>query len=72
MGDGEPYRFKTLLWMGSEGAVLGHTVGDHGELIGLAAESLRSTIERPMFGKPHARAPSKPYPLANRGHFRLE
>lgn len=53
-GEDEPYRPETLFWMGAEGAVLGHAAGKPGELIGLAAESLRSTIERPMFGKPHA------------------
>jgi hypothetical protein len=53
-GEGEPYRPETLLWMGAEGAVLGHAVGKPGELIGLACESLRSTIERPMLGRPHA------------------
>jgi hypothetical protein len=40
--------------MGAEGAVLGHTVGKPGELVGLVSESLRNTIERPMFGQPHA------------------
>ncbi len=52
-GEGEPYRPEALFWMGSEGAVLGHTAGKPGELIGLASESLRTTIERPMFGRPH-------------------
>ena len=53
-GEGEPYRPETLLWMSAEGAVLGHTVGKPGELVELAGESLRSTIEQPMFGRPHA------------------
>lgn len=53
-GEGEPYRPEALFWMGAEGAVLGHTVGKPGELIELACESLRNTIERPMFGRPHA------------------
>jgi hypothetical protein len=53
-GEGEPYRPETLLWMGAEGAVLGHTVGKPGEVVELACESLRSTIEQPMFGRPHA------------------
>jgi hypothetical protein len=52
-GEGEPYRPEALLWMG-EGAVLGHTLGKPGELVGRACESLRTTIERPMFGRPHA------------------
>jgi len=53
-GEGEPYRPETLLWMSAEGAVLGHTVGKPGELVELACASLRSTIEQPMFGRPHA------------------
>src|SRR5690606_95075 len=53
-GEGERYRPETLFWMSAEGAVLGHTVGKPGELVELACESLRSTIEQPMFGQPHA------------------
>lgn len=53
-GEGEPYRPETLFWMSAEGAVLGHTVGRPGELVELACASLRSTIEQPMFGRPHA------------------
>lgn len=53
-GEGAPYRPETLFWMGAEGAVLGHALGKPGELLGLASESLRRTIERPMFGRPHA------------------
>jgi len=53
-GEGTPYRPEALFWMSADGAVLGHTAGKPGELIGLAAESLRSTIERPIFGQPHA------------------
>ncbi len=53
-GEGAPYRPETLFWMGAEGAVLGHSMGKPGELIGLACENLRSTIEQPMFGRPHA------------------
>jgi hypothetical protein len=53
-GEGEPYRPEALFWMGAEGAVLGHGVGKPGELVRLACESLRSTIERPMVGRPHA------------------
>jgi hypothetical protein len=52
-GEGEPFRPETLFWMGAEGAVLGHTMGKPGELAELACESLRSTIEQPMFGRPH-------------------
>src|SRR5690606_41102281 len=53
-GEGEPYRPETLFWMSAEGAVLGHSVGKPGELVELACESLRRTIEQPMFGRPHA------------------
>lgn len=53
-GEGEPYRPETIFWMSTEGAVLGHSVGKPGELLKLACESLRSTIERPMIGRPHA------------------
>jgi len=52
--EGAPYRPEALFWMNAEGAVLGHAAGRPGELIGLASESLRSTIERPMVGQPHA------------------
>lgn len=52
-GEGEPYRPESLFWMGEDGGVIGYTVGMPGELVALAAESLRSTIERPMFGEPH-------------------
>jgi hypothetical protein len=52
-GEGKPYRPEALFWMGAEGAVLGHTAGKPGELIGVAAESLRNTIEHPIFGNPH-------------------
>jgi hypothetical protein len=55
-GEGEPYRPEALFWMGAEGAVLGHTLGKPGELLAVAADSLRATIERPIFGKPHAPA----------------
>jgi hypothetical protein len=53
-GDGDPYRPDVLLWMSAEGAVLGHTTGKPGAVVGLASESLRSTIARPMVGLPHA------------------
>lgn len=50
----EPYRPEALFWIAADGAVLGHTVGKPGELLELACESLRSTIQRPMRGRPHA------------------
>jgi len=45
-GDGGPYRPEVLFWMSADGAVLGHTAGKPGELLGLASASLQSTIER--------------------------
>ncbi len=53
-GEGEPYRPEALFWMAADGAVLGHTVGTPGELLGLACESLRNTMAEPMLGPPHA------------------
>lgn len=55
-GEGEPYRPEALFWMNSNGAVLGSEVAKPGELFGLAAASLRSTMERPMVGRAHAPA----------------
>lgn len=52
-GEGEPYRPEMLVWMSAEGAVLGHAVGKPGELEDLVCQSLRSTMERPMIGRPH-------------------
>jgi hypothetical protein len=52
-GEGEPYRPAALFWMGADGAILGSTVAKPGEIVSLASESLKSTIERPMYGKPH-------------------
>lgn len=40
-GEGDPYRPEALFWMGAEGAVLGHTVGEPGELVGVACEKNR-------------------------------
>jgi hypothetical protein len=42
--------------MGADGKVLGSRVEKPGELLDTAAESLRSTIERPMVGRAHAPA----------------
>jgi len=53
-GEGEPYRPEALVWMGAEAAVLGFTTGKPGELLAMAAESLQSTIDEPMYGRPHA------------------
>lgn len=53
-GEGEPYRPEALFWMGADGAILGSTVGRPGELLPMASESLQSTIEQPMYGRPHS------------------
>jgi len=52
-GEGEPYRPEVLLWIASDGAVLGSTMARPGELLPMASESLRETTLRPMFGRPH-------------------
>ena len=55
-------------WMSADGAVLGHATGRPGELMGPAAESQRTAIEQPTFGRPHAperirvASPSSPKP----------
>ena len=53
-GEGKPYRPEVLLWIGADGAVLGHMAGAPGEVVSQAAEHLRRTIRQPMYGKPHA------------------
>ncbi|MBK6847860.1 MAG: hypothetical protein IPG96_10075 [Proteobacteria bacterium] len=53
-GEGEPYRPEALFWVSAKGAILGSTVGKPGELLGQASESLRGTIVRPSWGRPHA------------------
>jgi hypothetical protein len=55
-GEGEPYRPEVLFWLSGEGAVIGHLLGKPGELLSAAADSLRATIKRPIFGKSHAPA----------------
>lgn len=52
-GEGEPYRPETLVWLGAEGALLGHAVARPGEMVGLVSDSLQRTIESPVFGRPH-------------------
>jgi uncharacterized tellurite resistance protein B-like protein len=51
--DGAPYRPEVLFWLDAKGAVLSSQVSKPGTLLALAAESLRSTIERPQFGSAH-------------------
>jgi hypothetical protein len=53
-GEAEPYRPEALFWMGADGAILGSTLAKPGELLPMASESLQSTIEQPMYGRPHS------------------
>jgi len=53
MGDGEPYRPEAFFWVSAEGGVLGYATGKPGETLRLASESLQSSIDRPMWGRPH-------------------
>jgi hypothetical protein len=53
-GEGEPYRPAILIWMRSDGIVLGTELAKPGELLPKAGASLRSTIERPLVGRPHS------------------
>jgi hypothetical protein len=55
-GEGKPYRPEAIFWIGQDGAVLGSTVMRPGEALGRAAASLRSAIEKPLCGRPHAPA----------------
>jgi hypothetical protein len=54
MDEGKPYRPAALVWMGADGAVLGSAVEKSGEILAVASDSLRSTIEQPIFGRAHA------------------
>ena len=53
-GEGDPYRPELLVWMGSDGKVLGSTTGKPGEVLRVAGESLKQAIARPLIGAPHA------------------
>lgn len=53
-GEGEPYRPEALFWMAADGAILGSAMAKPGELLAMASESLQSTIEQPIFGRPNA------------------
>lgn len=53
-GEGEPYRPEVLVWMGADGALLGSTAAHPDELLLVASDSLRRTIEQPAYGPPHA------------------
>lgn len=55
-GEAEGYRPEMLYWMNGDGALLGHSIGRPGELLGVACESLRNTVAAPLIGRPHAPA----------------
>jgi len=50
--DDAAYRPEVLFWIGGDGALVGSTMADPGELLPLACESLRSAMRRPMAGDP--------------------
>ncbi|MBK8213871.1 MAG: hypothetical protein IPK71_08980 [Myxococcales bacterium] len=52
-GEGAPFQPEMLLWLRTDGLVLGHEVGRPGEVLSSACESLRRTIESPMVGGAH-------------------
>lgn len=55
-GEGEPYRPEMLVWMSSEGLVLGSDVGKPGAVLQRAAEHFRETTRQPLAGKAHVPA----------------
>jgi hypothetical protein len=52
-GEGEPYRPGVIFWMGEDGALLGTAIAKPSELLAQAVDSLKSTIEQPLFGRAH-------------------
>jgi hypothetical protein len=76
-GEGAPYRPELLIWLSPGGLVLGTQLGRPGELLPLAAESLRATIASPMVAgaRPPTRVRVATRALADAlgaGHPRLE
>jgi hypothetical protein len=53
VGEGEPFRPEALFWISVEGRVLGTSLGKPGEVLEMANDSLRETMRRPMWGRPH-------------------
>ncbi len=54
MEDGEVYRPESLIFMDDDGGVLSLDVVRPGEAPGVAYETLRRAMERPMIGEPHS------------------
>lgn len=52
-GEDAPFRPEVLIWVSSDGAVLGSTLARPGELLTMASDSLREATLRPMIGPPH-------------------
>lgn len=52
-GEDKPYRPEIIVWANAEGAILGFELAKPGAALGKASDSLRETIERPQFGRPH-------------------
>lgn len=48
-----PCRPDVLIWMRTDGAIVGSTVALPGEFQKLAWQSLRSAMEEPLYGRPH-------------------
>ncbi|MGE0386986.1 MAG: hypothetical protein AB7Q97_19860 [Gammaproteobacteria bacterium] len=50
-GEGEPYRPEALFWLDADGLIVGQLSGRPGEVLGMAAGHLRSTIAQPLAGR---------------------
>src|SRR4051812_10224120 len=55
-GEGEPFRPEALLWLTSDGLIVGMDTARPGELLGRAVEHFRQTSRRPMVGPAHVPA----------------
>lgn len=53
---GESFRPEAMLWVSSEGAILGCELARPGRLTPMAGECLQRTIDEPMHGRPRAPA----------------
>jgi uncharacterized protein DUF6930 len=55
-GEGDPYRPEVLLWLTSDGLIVGMDTARPGELLGRVVEHFRQTARKPMSGPPHVPA----------------
>ena len=53
-GDEGRIEMDVVVWLTTDGAVLGHLEAEPEGILGLVAESLQKVIERPLVGVPHA------------------